>query len=318
MKHRKVCMLGGSGFVGRHIAARLASHDVDVRVITRFPHRAQHLTVLPNVELVSGNCHDPDTLRRHFQGCDAVINLVGILNENRRQSFRQVHVELVRKVLDACTQTGVRRLIHQSALNADAGGPSEYLRTRGEAEGLIQVHQDRGLATTIFQPSTIFGSGDSFTLRFAGLLKLMPGIFPLACPDSKMAPVFVGDVAEAHVRALDDRRTFGKRYQLCGPDVMSLQEIVRYLARVQGTRRWVLGLGPRLSKLQGIMMQMVPGKPFSVDNFNSLQKDAVCSSNGLAELGIQAQGMDAIVPTYLGEHTIHHRYDDYRRLAGRE
>lgn len=317
MKHRTVCMLGGTGFVGSRLAAVLAQRDVNVRIITRNAQRAKHLAVLPNVQLVRGNCHDVRVLERHFQGCDAVINLVGILNETRKQSFRQVHVELTRKVLDACTAAGVPRLLHQSALNANAGGASQYLRTRGEAEGLIQVHSDRGLNATIFQPSTIFGPGDSFTLRFAGLLKLMPGVFPLASPDAKMAPVYVGDVAEAHARALDDRSTFNQRYQLCGPDVMSLQDVVRYVAEVQGTRRWVMGLGPRLSRLQAFMMEFVPGKPLTRDNLDSLREDNVCREDGLAELGIEPQSMESVVPRYLGQRNINRRYSEYRRHAKR-
>lgn len=317
MKHRTVCILGGTGFVGSRLAAALAHRDVNVRVITRDPERAKHLTMLPHVRLVRGNCHDPKVLERQFRDCEAVINLVGILNENRKQSFRQVHVELTRKVLDACSSAGVRRLLHMSALNANAGGASQYLRTRGEAEGLIQVHSDRGLRATIFQPSTIFGPGDSFTRRFAGLLKLMPGVFPLASPDARMAPVYVGDVAEAYARSLDDRATFGQRYQLCGPDVMSLQDVVRYLAEVQETRRWVMGLGPRLSRLQAFMMEFVPGKPLTRDNLDSLSEDAVCREDGLAELGIEPRSMESVVPQYLGQRNSNRRFAEYRRHAKR-
>ena len=318
MKYRSVCMLGGSGFVGSHLAARLAGEGIQVRVITRNADRAKHLNVLPTVKLIQGNCHDSALLQEAFTGVDAVINLVGILNEKGRKGdgFRHAHVELTRKVLDACEATGVKRLLHMSALNADGGGPSHYLRSKGEAESLIQVHGRRGLDATIYQPSTIFGEGDSFTNRFAGLLRLLP-VFPLACPDSRMAPVYVGNVVDAFMRGLQDRDTIGQRYQLCGPDVMTLKEIVRYLADTMGRRRLIIGLPDFLACLQANVMEFVPGKPFSKDNYNSLQKDAVCRTDGLARLGITPVGMDAAVPRYLAHRDLRGRYPDMRKAAKR-
>jgi uncharacterized protein YbjT (DUF2867 family) len=317
MKHRTICMLGGTGFVGRHIAALLARDGIDIRIVTRYAETKDAVRVLPTVRLIEADCHDPEVLGRAFSDCDAVINLVGILNEKGRkgEGFRHAHVDLTRKVLDACSETGVRRLLHMSALNAAAGGPSHYLRSKGEAEGLIQVHRDRGLQFTVFQPSTIFGRGDSFINRFAGLLRLMPGVFPLACPHARMAPVWVEDVAEAFVRALDNRDTFGKRFQLCGPDVMSLKEIVEYTARTMRIRRKVIGLPDFLSRLQANVMEFVPGKPFSRDNYKSLQLDSVCTSDGLSQLGIRPTGMDAVVPTYLDGGGVRGRYAKYREGA---
>jgi len=318
MKYRSICMLGGSGFVGGHLAARLASDGVDVKILTRNAERSKHLTVLPTVKLVQGDCHDPAVLEREFQGMDAVINLVGILNEkgHKGEGFRRAHVELTRKVLDACQQTGVRRLLHMSSLNADGGGPSHYLRTRGEAESLVHIYSRLGLQATIFQPSTIFGEGDSSINRFAGLLRLMP-IFPLACPHSRMAPVHVGDVVEAFHRSLQDRNTIGRRYQLCGPDVMTLKEIVSYTARVMGKRRLIIGLPDFLSRLQANLMEFFPGKPFSRDNYHSLLVDSVCMENGLAELGITATAMDAVVPRFLGGRNSRDRFAEMRRQAKR-
>lgn len=318
MKYRSICMLGGTGFVGGHLAARLAADGVNVYILTRNAERSKHLEVLPTVRLVEADCHDPAVLERAFRGMDVVINLVGILNEKGRkgEGFRHAHVELVRKVLDACERTAVKRLLHMSSLNADGGGPSHYLRTRGEAENLIQIHGRRGLDATIFQPSTIFGDGDSSINRFAGLLRLMP-VFPLACPNSRMAPVYVGDVVEAFMRCLERRDTIGQRYQLCGPDTLTLKEIVSYTARVMGKRRLIIGLPDFLARLQANVMEFVPGKPFSRDNYNSLQKDSVCNQNGLAELGISPTGMDAVVPRYLAHRDTRGRFAEMRRQAKR-
>ncbi|MEA5445115.1 complex I NDUFA9 subunit family protein [Gammaproteobacteria bacterium AB-CW1] len=318
MQYRSVCVLGGTGFVGRHLAARLARDGVQVKILTRHAQGHEALSVLPTVRLVTADCHDPAVLEREFRGMDAVINLVGILNESKRRgaTFRQAHVELTRKVLDACTKTGVRRLLHMSSLGADASGPSQNLRSKGEAEGLIQVHSNRELEPTIFQPSAIFGPEDTLFNRFAGLLRLMP-VIPLACPDARLKPVYVGDVVEAFLAALGDRSTIGQRYQLCGPDVMSLREIVEYTAATMGKRRWIVGLPDLLARLQARVMEWVPGKPFTRDNYRSLQVDNVCNEDGLARLGIEASGVDAVVPNYLGSQGLRARFADMRRVAKR-
>lgn len=318
MNYRSICMLGGTGFVGEHLAARLASEGVEVKIITRYAHGNKRLGVLPTVKLVEADCHDPAVLEREFRGMDAVINLVGILNEKQHDGsgFRRVHVELTRKVLDACDKAGVDRLLHMSGLGADAGGPSHNLRTKGEAESLIQVHNNRRLKATIFQPSAIFGPHDTLFNRFAGLLKIMP-VFPLACPNSKLQPVYVGDVVEAFWRSLNDRETFGQRYQLCGPDVMTMREIVDYTLKLMNKRRLVIGLPDLFSRMQANVMEFVPGKPFSRDNYNSLQQDNVCRDSGLKKLGIEPTGVDAVVPRYLAHKDLRGRYPDMRKQAKR-
>lgn len=318
MNYRSVCMLGGTGFVGEHLAARLASEGVQVKIITRYAHGNKRLEVLPTVKLVEADCHDPAVLEREFRDVDAVINLVGILNEKEHDGsgFRRVHVELVRKILDACDRANVDRLLHMSGLGADAGGPSHNLRTKGEAEGLIQVHNNRRLKATIFQPSAIFGPHDTLFNRFAGLLRIMP-VFPLACPDSRLQPVYVGDVVEAFWRALNDRAAFGQRYQLCGPEVMTMREIVDYTLKVMGKHRLVIGLPDFLARLQANVMEFVPGKPFSRDNYNSLQIDNLCKDSGLKKLGIDPTGVEAVVPRFLAQKDLRGRYPDMRKQAKR-
>jgi uncharacterized protein YbjT (DUF2867 family) len=313
MKIDTVCVLGGTGFVGSHLVARLAATGRQVRVITRRRERHRDLLVLPGVQLVEGDIHDPAVLEHHFTGCEAVINLVGILNEkgHNGSGFRRAHVDLARHVVEACRKRGVARLLHMSALNADSGsGPSLYLRTKGEAENLVRTHSgDTG--TTVFRPSVIFGPGDSFLNRFAGLLRISP-VLPLACPNARFAPVYVGDVVERFMDALEDRFTFGERYDLCGPRIYSLMELVRYTARTIGVRRLIIGLPEWASKLQATVFEYVPGKPFSLDNYRSLQRDSVCPGGGTCPTTLES-----VAPSYLGRNDRNARMQRLRSTAGR-
>jgi Predicted nucleoside-diphosphate-sugar epimerases len=320
MKISKVCVLGGSSFVGRHVVERLANRGRTVRVLTRNRERSRHLLVLPTVELIEADVHDAETLKRLFEGQEAVVNLVGILNEKARagESFRDAHVELPRKVVNACRETGVRRLLHMSALNADAHrGPSQYLYTKGEGEDLLHQEAAGNLAVTSFRPSVIFGPEDSFFNRFGSLLKLSPFVFPLACPMSRFAPVYVGDVALAFATALENKKTYENRYDLCGPNIYTLKELVEYTARTLGLRRKVIGLNQFLSRLQAQVLGLMPGKPFSIDNYLSLQVDSVCKENslGLEQLHITATAIDAVVPMYLAHRSVRGHYKEYRRSA---
>lgn len=311
-----VCLLGGTGFVGRHLAARLAQQDYNVKILTRAPERHYDLLVLPTVTLIEADVQDAAVLAREFAGCKAVINLVGILNErgHRGRGFRQAHVELAGKVIEACRAAGVTRLLHMSALNATRDAPSHYLRTKAEAaERVLAAGKPQA---TVFEPSVIFGPGDSFTTRFTRLLRLAPGILPLACASARFAPVYGGDVAEAMLRSLDDRTTFGQRYQLCGARSYTLRELLRYLVRLEGLHRLVIGLPRRLSWLQAAVMEWLPGKPFSLDNYRSLQVDNVCRHNGFAAFGIEPVALEAVVPTYLGRFTAQAELDKYRRMRG--
>src|SRR5690606_34618214 len=297
---RNVCLLGGTGFVGRTLSAHLVRAGYRVTIPTRSRQRNRDLLVLPGIELIGADVHDERVLAALLRGADAVINLVGILNERGRDGsgFKRVHVDLVAKLLRACHETGVTRLLHMSALKANADrGPSRYLRTKGQAEQLIR-NDARGLRFTIFKPSVIFGPEDSFTNRFATLLRRLP-VLPLACADSRMTPVYVNDVAAAFMTALEDSRTFGRTYELCGPDIYSLEEVVRFVRRQLGLRRVIVPLPRSLGRMQAWVGEFLPGKPFSLDNFASLSVAGVCSENGFAALGIEPQSMSTIVPSYL-------------------
>lgn len=311
-----LCLLGGTGFVGRHLLAQISKRGWRARVLSRRPERHRELRMLPGVELLRADVHELASLRHHFTGVDAVINLVGILNEkgDDGRGFHHVHVELTRHVLQACHDRGVRRLLHMSALNADPAAPSHYLRSKGEAERLVL--QTRDLEATCFRPSVIFGPGDSFTNRFARLLRFSPPLFPLACGYSRFAPVYVGDVVRAFADSLELPASIGQRYDLCGPRRYTLQEIVEYLNRLLGLGRIINPLGDTLSRLQASLLEHVPGKPFSKDNFRSLQVDSICpkGSHDLAlHFGITPTSMESVVPGYLLHQSRTRRNDRYRR-----
>lgn len=298
---RRICILGGTGFLGRRLARRFDAAGFITRVPTRTRFRHRDLLVLPNVELVEADVHDEATLRGLLTGCFAAINLVGILNEKGSDGsgFRRAHTELCEKLVRAATAAGVRRLLYVSALKADADyGPSHYLRSKGAAERAIAAGAASGIAYTIFRPSTMFGPGDSFLFRFDKLLRLTP-VLPLARADARFAPVYVDDVAAAMQRALDDERTHGRAYELCGPEIFTLEEIVRFVARHSGRKRAVLPLPAPLGKLQAVVGGWLPGKPFSLDNYRSLGVPSVCAEDGLAALGIEAQSMTVVMPRYL-------------------
>jgi len=293
-----LCVLGGTGFIGSALAARLAADGHDIKLLSRYPARHRELTVLPTLRLVRADVHDPEVLKGEFRDRDVVINLVGILNERGfgGHGFRHVHAELTEKVVAACRSIGVRRYLHMSALNADATrGPSHYLRSKGQGEDLVRSGCADGPAFVIFRPSVVFGPGDSLLNRFAGLLRRMPGVFPLACAEARFAPVYVGDVVEAFARCLDNPDIAGLSLELCGPEVVTLEHIVRLAAQASGVRRLILPLPRPLARVQAAIMDFVPGKPFSTDNYRSATVDSVCTQNGLARLGIVPRSLRAML-----------------------
>lgn len=316
-----LCIFGGTGFVGRHLARALTAAGHRVRIPSRHPERHRDLRVFPGLTLLEGDVvHDGFVMRKALEGCDAAINLIGILNEKRDngREFHAIHVALVERMLTACREKKVGRFLHMSALNADAAsGSSYYLRSKGEGEN--RVHAASGIDATSFRPSVIFGRDDSFTNRFAALLRKAP-VLPLACADSRMAPVHVEDVVQAFVRSLDMPATIGQRYNLCGPTVYTLREIVAYLNRELDLHRTIIGLGPRLSKLQALILQHVPGKPFTLDNYRSLQTDSVCPEGDRVlrdTFGIVPTPLEAAVPLYLQPDTLRAHYVRWRQTARR-
>ncbi len=298
MSTLRVAVLGGSGFVGHSLCLRLAEAGHSVRVLSRRREQHRDLLVLPTVQVIDADVHNPAVLKREFAGCDAVVNLVGILNQSRRQTFERVHAELPAKVVQASRQAGVSRLLHMCALHASVDAPSEYLRSKARGEKIV-LDAAADLRVTSFRPSVIFGPRDSFTNRFAKLLRLLPGIFPLACASARLQPVYVEDVTRAFVLALERHDTFGQRYNLCGPRVMTLRETVEQIAAELGLKRRIVPLGDRLSRLQAGLLQFAPGKPFTPDNYRSLQVASVCEGPFPTLFGIVPSRLEDILPLYI-------------------
>jgi uncharacterized protein YbjT (DUF2867 family) len=318
MRLLSIVVLGGTGFLGTRLAARLIKDGHRVTVLSRDAQQHKHLLVLPGLSLENCDVYQEAQLSERFRGQDVVINLIGILNERGFEGagFRRAHTQLAQNVLQAARFAGVTRLLQVSALKAAIDAPSYYLRTKGEAEKLIR-EQSGALDWTIFQPSVMFGPGDSFLNRFARLLAAIPLIFPLAKPNTRFQPVFVDDVVDALLRALHGGASSHQTYQLGGPKIYTLREIVDLVAKLTGRRRWIVGLPNFAARLQALIMDFVPGRPFSSDNYRSLKVDSVCSEDGFARLGIKPQSMAASARQFLGAQEDNARLSQNRAAAGR-
>jgi uncharacterized protein YbjT (DUF2867 family) len=317
MRLLSIAVLGGTGFLGTRLVARLIREGHRVTVLSRDREQHKHLLVLPGLTLENCDVYQQAQLSERLRGQEVVINLVGILNERGfgGAGFRRAHTELTQTVLRAARSAGVARLLQVSALKADPGAPSYYLRSKGEAEKLIR--EQTGLDWTVLQPSVMFGPGDSFLNRFANLLAVIPLIFPLARPKARFQPVSVDDVVAALVASLHGGATSRQTYELGGPKIYTLREIVALVATVTRRRRLIIGLPDFAARLQGFVMNFVPGRPFSTDNYRSLKVDSVCAENGLPKLGIQPQSMMASARQYLGALEDNARLSQNRAAAGR-
>ena len=314
-KIRSVCVIGGSGFVGRHIVQRLQDAGYDIRVPTRRYEDAKSLIVLPNIEVVEANVHAPGVLQAMLSGMDAVINLAGILHQRSANSgdFQRVHVELPRRIAQACAAQGVKRLLHMSALNVDMQSKSAYLRSKALGETHLR---NPGMAVSVFRPSVIFGPEDAFLNQFAALLRRLP-VLALACGDAKLQPVYVEDVARAFVASLENPATFGQIYHLCGPKAYTLQQLVQYVSDLQQRRRWIFTLGKRASYYQAWLLEKVPGQLRTRDDYHALLGNSVCPGAFPAVFGFQPTALEAVAPQYLGPQAMISPYDAWRGSARR-
>lgn len=317
MKQFRIAVLGGSGFVGSHLLARLSREGHSITLLTRRRERCRDLLVLPNVTVIQADIHNPQHLQRYLAQHDVVINLVGILNErgDTGQGFHRAHVVLTEKIVTACRQHGIKRLLHMSALHAAPDAPSHYLRSKGQAERFVMEQKD--LQVTCFRPSVIFGPGDSFFNRFARLLRLTIGPFPLACPNARFAPVHVDDVVSAFAQSLHLPTSYGQCYDLCGPKVYRLIDLVTYTAQLIGKRRWIVPLNRFASALQANVLEYFPGKPFSRDNYRSLKIDSVCDQDWPAIFNVERSSIEARVPEYLTHARSRDRYMEIRQHSHR-
>jgi uncharacterized protein YbjT (DUF2867 family) len=327
LKYDNFLVVGGSGFVGRHLVAALAARGARVTVPTRHRDRARHLILLPTVEVVETDARDSRVLTELAAGRDAVINLAGVLHSRRARpgaqgpnhgstrygpDFAQAHVELAQAVVTACREGGVKRLLHMSALGADPKAPSEYLRSKGVGEAMVLAADD--LAVTVFRPSVIFGPEDRFLNLFARLAALFP-VLGLGSPDARFQPVYVGDVMRAFLAALESREAVGKRYDLCGPQECTLRELLEYVCEITGRRRLIIGLPDTLSYLQAWLMEMLPVPLLTRDNYYSMTVPSVCDC--AFPFGIQPVALESAAPAWLAPAGPRERYPKLRWRAGR-
>ena len=316
----KVLVLGGTGFVGRHVCEKLARLNIRVTVPTRRRSNAYNVQSLPMLDVLEVDIHDPAALAALVAGHDAVVNLVAVLHGDEA-AFERAHVELPKKLATACQQTGVTRLVHISALGAALDAPSMYQRSKARGEAALQA---AGLDLTILRPSVIFGADDKFLNLFAKLQAVFP-VMPLAGAATRFQPVWVEDVAQAVVNSLSQHTDSKNQIvETCGPDVLTLKELVQLSAIAAGINhsrgRPVIALSPFLGKLQASAMRLLPGEPLiSQDNLDSMRVDNVGTGKlpNLQTLGITPSALAAIVPTYLGNSSVLRQQLVFRKTAGR-
>ncbi len=318
MRHESIALIGGSGFIGSHLANALVAAGKRVRIATRRRENARHLTLLP-LDVIEVDVFDPVDLARFVEGVDAVVNLVGTLHGGRGnpygREFARLHVELPTKIVAACEGKSVHRLIHLSALGADPQGPSMYLRSKGDGEK--PVRGAARIATTIFRPSVVFGPEDRFLNTFALLQRFFP-VIPLAKPNARFQPVFVGDVANAIVNTLDLDAATGRTYELGGPSIYTLEALVRFCGEATGRHARIVRLPDAFAHMQAMAFELVPGEPpITRDNLATMTVDSVMHEPLAPELGLEPASIEAIAPAYLGKASFGSRFSAFRTTAGR-
>jgi uncharacterized protein YbjT (DUF2867 family) len=314
-QNKTIAILGGSGFVGSHIAAKCDALGYQVSVITRNQENAKHLILLPNVQVIACDINDNYALKAALKNTDVVINLIGILHETRKKSFESVHHQLPRRIAQLCDELNIKRFIHMSALQANKHAPSQYLRSKASGEAAI-LEFSKKLAITIFRPSVIFGRNDRFINLFANLIKYLP-VIALAKPNAKFQPIWVEDVAQTFVGAIENSATYGKSYDLGGPTIYTLRELVQKVMTTVGMRRPIIGLNDTFSMLQGLVMEWLPVQLMSRDNIRSMAVDNTCNTPIAAELNLQLSPMEAVIAEYLTNKNPRGAYDGFRSAAGR-
>lgn len=316
---KKILILGGTGFVGRHLCEKLTQVPCRVTVATRRLSNAQHLQMLPLVDVVQIDAHDSVSLTPLLASHDAVVNLIAILH-GTGAAFEKAHVQLPLELARACEASGLRRIVHVSALGAALDSASMYQRSKARGEAVLL---GTGLDVSVLRPSVIFGAEDKFLNTFARLQKMF-WVIPLAASQARFQPVWVEDVARALVRCLQDRGTIGEIYEACGPEVFTLRQLVELAGRYAGVNggkgRPIIALPDALARLQARLMELAPGEPMlSRDNLDAMKTDNVASGKlpGLPALGITPATLSAIAPTYLGAAGLHSGLIAKRRNAGR-
>ncbi len=269
-KKMKIAITGGSGFVGRAITQQLQS-NTDSHIIWLSSRQLNQSDEFPNVTIKTVDYQNTDSLVFALVGCDVVIHLVGILHESKNNSFDEIHHQLPKRLLSACTDSGVSRYLHMSALGISENAPSQYLQSKylGE-QACFSFAKHNGITMLSFRPSIIFGKEDNFFNQFARLLKFSP-VFPIVCPNAIFQPVSVTDVAKAFVWGLENGED-GKTYELVGKEVITMQQAIEKVCEHYGWKRLLIPLPDSISRLQGKLFNHIPNAPFTYDNYLSLQQ----------------------------------------------
>ncbi len=301
MRDRRIAVFGGTGFVGRHLVQRLAREGARLRVMTRDPVEGAFLKPMGDpgqIMLVGGDLSDPEAVRRVVEGADTVVNLVGILHQRGERTFAAIHVEGAKAVAEAARDAGARRLTHLSALGADARSDSDYARTKAAGEAAVS---EAFPGATILRSSVIFGADDDFFNRFARLARLSPVLPLIGGGRTRFQPVYVGDVAEAIHRTVERADAAGRAFELGGPSVYTFRELMEIVMRETRRDRMLASLPFALAEFEARFLEMMPNPPLTRDQVKLLAHDNVASgaAPGLADLGIQATPLEAIVPRYL-------------------
>ena len=304
IRDSRATLFGGSGFIGRHLVQRLARAGARVRVVARDPERGSFLKPLGDpgqIVLSRGSLLDPASVAAAVEGADFVVNLVGILYETRRQTFAAIHAEGARRVAEAATAAGVERLVQISAIGASQRSPALYGRTKAAGEAAVRKAFPEA---TIVRPSIVFGPEDDFFNRFAALARLAPVLPLFGGGRTKFQPVYVGDVAEAIRRIVEDSQTAGKMYELGGPHVYTFREVIEIVLRETRRKRLLLPLPFWVANLQASFLELLPKPPLTRDQVKMLARDNVVGAKalGLADLGIEPTAVESVVSTYLGRY----------------
>jgi uncharacterized protein YbjT (DUF2867 family) len=300
-----VTVFGGSGFLGRHVVRALAKREYRIRVAVRRPELAGHLQPLGRVgqiHPVQANVRNPASVQAAMRDSGVVVNLVGILNPTGAQTFEAVHARAAGTVAKAAADIGAR-VVHISAIGADENSASDYARTKAAGEKAVLAAVP---SATIMRPSVVFGPEDEFTNRFAALARLSPALPLIGGGATRMQPVYVGDVATAVADAVDGKTKAGATYELGGPEVLTMREIMQLICEITDRDRWLVTLPFGLAKLQALFLQFAPGAlKLTADQVELLKKDNVVSDDAnaaghtLAGLGISPDSMEGIAPQYL-------------------
>ncbi|HEX3755616.1 MAG TPA: complex I NDUFA9 subunit family protein [Rhizomicrobium sp.] len=311
MKNQLVTVFGGSGFLGRHTVQALAKAGWRIKVASRHPNSGFFLRPLGTVgqiDFVKADISDPEEIAKTLTGAAAVVNLCGILFE-KGQSFDDVQAQGAQNIARAAAAAGVSRLVHVSAIGADANSDSDYAASKGRGEAAVQ---EVFPSAVILRPSIVFGPEDSFFNRFADLARYLPALPLVGGGKTRFQPVFVGDVAAAIVKALADEAIHGRVYELGGPTIYSFRQLMQIVLKAIDRRRALVSVPFPLASWKAFFLQLMPNPLLTPDQVRLLKRDNVVSNTalGLSDLGIVPTSVEAVVPSYLWRYRAKGEYAD--------